>query len=258
MRGQGHIGAMVFRIRHLLAVAALATLGLTVRAEAEDARPPASAPVAASVLVELFTSQGCNSCPPADEMIAELAARPNVVALSLHVDYWDYLGWRDTFASRAHTQRQYAYREAFGARVVYTPQMIVQGAADAIGSRRGEVDRLIEQAEVQAGAATIAILDKPDGPVARVSLGTGPISGRCDIFVAEYDRKQVVDIARGENRGRRLTYTNVVRSLARTALWDGKGPVEVMLPRPREGSGLAVWVQAPGMGPILGAAKLEP
>ncbi len=247
---------MILRVSHIPALVAL--LLLAAAPAARSAGPDRPGAGEGAVLVELYTSQGCSSCPPADAAIAELAEREGIVALSLHVDYWDYLGWRDTFASRAHTKRQYAYRDALGARVVYTPQVIVQGMADAVGSRVDKIERLIETARARPAGARLSILRKADGPVARVTLGEGPISGRCDIYVAEYDRTQVVDIARGENRGRRLAYTNVVRSLARAAIWDGKKPLEIMLPRPGEGAGVAVWVQAPGMGPILSAAKLEP
>ncbi|MEM9148114.1 MAG: DUF1223 domain-containing protein [Pseudomonadota bacterium] len=206
--------------------------------------------------MELFTSQGCSSCPPADAALGELAKRADVVALSLHVDYWDYLGWRDTFASRANTKRQYAYRESFGARVVYTPQMVIQGVGDAVGSRGAHVADLISMAKEKAVYATLDLATAGEGLVARLL----PIEGASVagvIWVARYVRSRSVDIGRGENRGRQITYHNVVESLENEGSWEGRAPWELALDPPGQGEGVAVWLQEGRTGPIFAAAKFE-
>ncbi|MEM1161022.1 MAG: DUF1223 domain-containing protein, partial [Pseudomonadota bacterium] len=171
------------------------------------------------VLVELFTSQGCSSCPPADANLGTLLETSGVLGLSMHVDYWDYLGWRDTFGSRAHTERQFAYRDYMGGRVVYTPQMVVHGQHDVPGYK---IDRL-QNAIATAGSApretTITIQD--DGGMLKAVLSTEMDPGLCTIWMASYDREQTVEIERGENAGRRLTYHNVVDKLMRVGQWTG-------------------------------------
>lgn len=206
------------------------------------------------VLVELFTSQGCYSCPPADELLGKLAQHDDVVAISLHVDYWDYLGWRDTFAQRAFTERQYDYRSTMGARVVYTPQMIVHGMNPVTGSRRMSVKEAVERARAADHVADIDIAESGGALMAKITpLREGD---RGTLFVAKYTRNEIVDIARGENGGKRLTYHNVVSMLSPIMSWDG-GAEEVTLPIPDPGEGVAVWLQTHRTGPVLAAAKFE-
>src|SRR5689334_7353524 len=134
-------------MRNLMIAVAL-LIGMST-AHAEDRRP---------VVVELFTSQGCNSCPPADAFLGELAARPDVLALSLHVDYWDYIGWKDPFAQRAYTERQRSYSRALNQRFVYTPQMVIDGTLQGVGSETATINKLIEKArKLDAGGPTLSV-----------------------------------------------------------------------------------------------------
>lgn len=237
----------VLRTAALLALLATPAAFAPRSADAADEAP-------VPVVVELFTSQGCSSCPPADAALGRLAERADVVALSLHVDYWDYLGWKDTFASPAHTKRQYAYRDRLGARVVYTPQIVVQGVKDAVGSRNAHVADLIAMAREKGVRARITLEPAGGGLVARLV----PLAGRTapgTVWIARYTRVREVDIGRGENRGRLLTYHNVVESLSDGGDWSGAEPLELALDPPALGEGVAVWLQEDRVGPILAAAK---
>lgn len=193
------------------------------------------------VMVELFTSQGCSSCPPADANLGKLANREDIIALSMHVDYWDYLGWRDTFARREHTLRQISYRDAMGARVIYTPQVVVQGRFDVPGYRPDQIDEAIGAAYRLSSASSIKI-QRADGMLKAVVTSKGDAS-RCTIWVASYNRSATVEIQRGENAGERITYHNVVDKLMRVGSRESNAPQEVALPQPDPGSGVAVWLQ---------------
>ena len=161
----------------------------------------AAAPATAEqpVVVELFTSQGCAACPPADALLNELSERDDVLALSMHVDYWDYLGWRDTFASTETTARQYAYRDAAGANIVYTPQIIVQGRPDDAGSDRASLNAALDAADAMPPRMSIELVDAPGMVYAMLQPGPEPIE--VTVWVVTYDRESTVDIQRGENRG---------------------------------------------------------
>jgi len=206
------------------------------------------------VVVELFTSQGCSSCPPADAYLAELADREDVIALSMHVDYWDYLGWKDSFAREECVIRQYAYRDALDTRVVYTPQMVVQGAAHAVGSARETVEDLIRTARAETRPDVIEIA--PEDGMLMGRLAPGPDRAGT-LWVAVYHGARRVEIARGENAGRSVTYRNVVESLTRLGDWTGARARAIELPRPGQGQGVALWVQRDPAGPILAAARYE-
>ena len=208
-----------------------------------------------AVMIELFTSQGCYSCPPADEVLGRLAEYDNIVALSMHVDYWDYLGWRDTFAKRAFTERQYSYRDTMGERVVYTPQMIVQGIAPVTGSRSMSVKDAIAQVRALPDIATIDISERGGGIVARIAPTSAAKGGT--LFVAKYTQRQTVEIARGENGGKTLAYHNVVEMISPLGQWQGTEAREVDLPSPAPGEGVALWLQDGRTGPIFAAAKFE-
>lgn len=215
----------------------------------------AGAPASAGegpVVVELYTSQGCDSCPPADAALGDLARRADVIALSLHVDYWDYLGWRDTFGQRQFGQRQQDYRDALGERVVYTPQFIVQGTGSP---RISGLEPAIRAARAAPPVVTVAV-EPHDGMLMCVIT---PIAGRVTgtIFIAKYSLSETVDITRGENAGRQMTYTNVVTSLSRFGDWSGDAPEEYPMPQPEPGEGVAVWIQDGDAGRILAAAKVE-
>lgn len=207
------------------------------------------------VMVELFTSQGCSSCPPADEYLAELAEREGVLALSMHVDYWDYLGWQDTFAHAEHTLRQAVYRDRMGARVLFTPQMIVNGTRSVPGIRYEVIEATIDAAARVPHKAAI-ILGQQDGMLHAEIMGkAGTLPGT--IWVASYDREATVEIERGENAGRIFTYRNVVEKLMKVGPWTGDGPVRLPLPQPAPGEGLAVWLQDEQSGSILAASYIE-
>ncbi len=218
--------------------------------------PPAAAQRSGTV-VELFTSQGCSSCPPADAFIGELAKRKDVIALSFHVDYWNYLGWKDRFATPETTARQRAYGRALGMRYVYTPQIVIGGVTQAVGSGFRRVLALIEQAR-RRPAIDIHITH-PDAHTATLNIGAGPKQRRpATVWIMFYDNQHVTRIARGENRGRRLVNTNVVRSLKRVGAWRGDR-MELTLSLDALGAegrdGCAVIVQEADSGPILGAVS---
>lgn len=207
------------------------------------------------VMVELFTSQGCSSCPPADENLARLADRRGVLALAFHVDYWDYLGWQDTFAQAEHTLRQAEYRDRMGSRVLFTPQVIVDGGASVPGFRRDMVDAAIAAAGKLRDSARIQI--EREGGMLNAEITGLASPAASTIWVASYDRSATVVIERGENAGRSFTYRNVVEKLMKVGPWAGAGPARFALPQPAEGEGVAVWLQDDRTGRILAASSVE-
>ena len=221
--------------------------------------PPPVAAAGDRVVVELFTSQGCSSCPPADRLLGELAVRDDVIALSFHVDYWNYIGWADPFSSSESTARQHAYRQAMGLRYVYTPQMVVGGAHEVVGSRRGDVLRAIRQAR---GEPRIAIeVARPDAATAIVTLGEGPPPPRpAAVWLFAFDDRHSTDIRRGENEGVTLTNVHVVRAARRVGTWSGQRS-RIELPLSMMGidgqDGCAIFVQPEGGGRIYGAAMFS-
>ena len=209
-------------------------------------------------VVELFTSQGCSSCPPADRLLEELTERDDVLALGYHVDYWDYIGWADPFASRESTMRQRLYGRAFDLRSVFTPQMVVDGAVSVVGSRRREVTRAIEAAPQNRPQTVAVSVEQPDPSRFIVSLGAADYDGEpADIVLVRYDKAHVTEVERGENRGRTLTDVNVVRQFDVIGQWRGE-PITITANMPVSDipGGCAVLVQLPGHGPILGAARI--
>jgi hypothetical protein len=216
---------------------------------------PAAKAQVAPVVVELYTSQGCSSCPPADETLAILAGRDDVIALSLHVDYWDYLGWRDTFAQRQFGERQVAYRDAWRKSVVYTPQMVVQGSRNAIGIQPDDLAAAISAAQEAEPPIKVTIERRNGMLKCRIEPGVEPVVGT--VWIAKYTLSATVEIDRGENAGRNITYMNVVKSLNRIGTWEGNEPEEVAMPQPEPGEGVAIWIQAGEAGLILAAAKIE-
>ncbi len=216
-----------------------------------------AAPLAAQtrpVVVELFTSQGCSSCPPADAFLGELAQRPEVIALSLHVDYWDYLGWRDPFASPAMTRRQRAYAAAHGERSIYTPQMVIHGQVSAIGHQKELVNAAIARLAGEPARARVVI--RPSNGSMLVEIAPlGPVEPSI-VHLVSYAEPQRQQIARGENRGRNLAYHNVVTNWMRLADWSGE-EVELTAPVPTMARGVAVIVQEGVAGTVIGAAKYE-
>jgi len=226
-------------------------------AAAEETVSPAT--TATPVVVELFTSQGCSSCPPADAFLGELAKREDVVALSLHVDYWDYIGWKDPYASDVTTQRQRAYAHAMGQAMVYTPQMIVDGRAEAVGSHANEVEALIAEARANP-KVPIAFRRDATGYFVELPAGSNPGPAPATVWLAIYDRERETAVERGENAGSRLADFNVVRELRKIGEWDGR-PMKLSLGVSEEMESLhdacAVILQAGEVGPILGAAAFK-
>ncbi len=231
-------------------------LGTTFALSLLGAATPAALAADNVVMVELFTSQGCSSCPPADQNLGKLTGREDVLPLSMHVDYWDYLGWRDTFASRDHTERQYAYRSYMGARVVYTPQVIVHGAEDVPGYRPDLIETAVGEARAQPRNASIVIDDAGGMLKANITMSEDP--GRCTIWIATYEKSASVKIGRGENAGETITYHNVVENLLRVGTWPaGGGPESIELPQPGAGEGVAIWLQDDRTGRVLTASFRE-
>jgi hypothetical protein len=214
----------------------------------------AAAPFAASrpAVIELFTSEGCSSCPPAEALIGELAGRPDVLALAFHVDYWDSLGWRDRFAFPAAVQRQDQYAKLLGHSSVYTPEVILDGRADYVGSDR----RAIESAATGVRSGVAVELSTVDDSL-RVSLGGSQCLAPSEVLLISYLRKAVSAIGHGENAGRTLQEFNIVRSIRTLGHWDGTAQhFEVALVRlPADATDVALIVQSPASGQIIGAAS---
>ena len=176
------------------------------------------------VVVELFTSQGCSSCPPADALLAELGDREDVIPLALHVDYWDYIGWKDVFAQHTFTKRQKAYARTGGWKMIYTPQMVVNGVDDVVGSRSMKLADLIRKHAERPRTVDLEVVRGGNHLTIRAEA-LEPMRP-CDIHVVVYMPREEVEITRGENAGRTLTYTNVAKSWTVAARWDGKGVYE--------------------------------
>ncbi|MEX1233551.1 MAG: DUF1223 domain-containing protein [Roseovarius sp.] len=206
------------------------------------------------VLVELYTSQGCSSCPPADAFLHDLAARDNVIALALHVDYWDYL-FDDLFGKAAHTKRQYGYAVAGGRDTVYTPQMIINGVHDVVGNRSKDVDALIDK-HLAAPAAVALKLTREDGQMTISATADDGFDAPLIVQVAHYIPQQTVSIDRGENAGHTFSYINIVTDLTELGRWDPAEPLSMKV-RAAEDAHLAVILQRPGHGKVEAAALLR-
>jgi hypothetical protein len=221
------------------ALAAVALLTAPATAFAADPTHP--------TVVELFQSQGCSSCPPANANVLAIADRPDILALSWQVTYWDSLGWKDTFGSPAFTARQWEYAHAFHRGEVATPEVVVNGRADVVGSNRGELENLIRSAD--RGAA---------GPALQIEHGRVTVGGKAgsgNVLLVRYDPNVIqVPIRRGENGGLTLPHKNVVREVVDLGAWDGGVRAYALPPASRSGLKTAVLVQDGPGGPILAAA----
>lgn len=207
------------------------------------------------VVVELYTSQGCSSCPPADKLLATLAEREDVIALGLHVDYWDYIGWKDSFASPRYSDRQRAYARHAGARTVYTPQMIVAGMDHLIGARPAELDQIIRR--FAAYRSPVALdLGRKGGKVMVRARASAPLPGKLVVQYVRYKPHARVEIARGENAGRTIDYANVVTDWQRVGEWDGATDLSLGLDAPGDDP-VVVILQEEGPGRIVAAAVLR-
>lgn len=209
----------------------------------------------APVVVELFTSQSCSSCPPADEVLSDLARRNTIIALGCHVTYWDHLDWKDTLSLPACTERQRAYAAERGTRQVYTPQMVVNGRAEFVGSNRMLAS--LETARAENQTFPIAITRATPGTL-EIALPKLEGTPALTLWLATFATAHTEHMSSGENRGRTVTYVNAVRTLSDAGSWSGRAEIRSLpLPRPPEGAaepdGYAVLAQTGKAGPILAA-----
>ena len=213
-------------------------------------------------VVELFTSQGCSSCPRADAAFADIANSEDVVTISYHIDYWNYLGWQDTLGSRENTDRQYAYAKSLGNNNVFTPQIVLNGLQDA-KSTNPQVIRANLRKLMESGQGVSIPVDADVTPEEMtITIGAGP--GKADVVIAYFKKMTSVEISRGENVGKKITYRNAVTKLETVGMWDGKA-MTIKLPASliskRSQDGCAVLLQAHdgegNPGRIFGAAMME-
>ncbi|WP_223229296.1 DUF1223 domain-containing protein [Shimia marina] len=205
------------------------------------------------VVVELYTSQGCSSCPPADDYFhRQLAGRQDVIALALHVDYWDYIGWKDEFASPAYTQRQHTYARAAGHRSVYTPQMIVNGKDHVVGAHPDQVEKLISAHKAVKRNVDLDV--KRDGDLIEVKAKSD-IEAPMVVHVMRYRAEEKISIKRGENAGRVLTYANIVDGWEKVQSWNGAADLSLNL-RVKGDQPVVVIIQRESGGPIEAAARV--
>ncbi|MCK1744716.1 DUF1223 domain-containing protein [Bradyrhizobium sp. 139] len=213
-------------------------------------------------VVELFTSQGCSSCPPADKIIGDLSSDPSIIALSMPIDYWDYLGWKDTLADSRFSARQRAYSRMRGDREVYTPQVVVNGSTHVIGSDRAGIESAIGKTEKGSAVMSVPVSMSLSGKQINVSVAASKESAAShgEVWICSVAKSVPIAISRGENRGQQVTYHNVVRNLLKVGDWNGRAeswtvPVENLT---RDGvDGAVVYVQDGSRekpGPMLGAA----
>ncbi len=237
-------------MRHV--VSALFGISLAIAGGAEAQGTAESRP---AVVVELYTSQGCSSCPPADEFFARLVQDPDVIPLALHVDYWDYIGWEDKFGNRKFTERQKAYARAAGSRMIYTPQMIVGGLDRVEGNKPEAVERLIRKHLDVAREVTLTLARHEE-----IVVISAEAEGRFDapvvVQLVRYRPKETVAIETGENAGRTLTYYNIVTSWQALGEWTGEAPlsIEAAAPGPEP---TVVILQSQGPASILAAARVD-
>jgi hypothetical protein len=245
--------------RRSLLVGAAAAAGAAIagaRPQPAAARSSAEGPWA----IELFTSQGCSSCPPSDAYLGGLAKRPDIVALSFHVDYWDYIGWKDPYATRATTERQRAYARVLKQRYVYTPEMVVDGIGHDTGRERRPIEALLTEAQHRSPQRATPELSRAVGGPLTIKLAPFPLNGQpADVTLAIYDRRHSTPVASGENQGRMLENFNIVRHLEVLARWDGSAASWTSdAGRIQPGQGAAVIVQHADHGSVIGCNKLEP
>ena len=231
--------------RLILGFVALAA-GLSAPALAQEQTP---------VVVELYTSQGCNSCPPADALFGELARQPGIIALGFHVDYWNYLGWHDPFSSKKFTYRQKEYAMSFRQTGVYTPQIVIQGKRGAVGSDRAAVLQAIADARRGKSGVTV-LLEKLGGNRLKATISAAAEAKGADIYLALFDRRQSTKILRGENEGKTLHNFHVVREWRKLGQYEGEKAEFAITAASEKGekrTGAAVIVQHGKAGAILGA-----
>ncbi len=216
---------------------------------------PVAAQSTTGVLVELYTSQGCSSCPPADAFLSELAQADGVIALALHVDYWDYIGWEDAFADPSFTERQKMYARAAGSRMVYTPQMIVGGVDRVEGNTPDAVVRFIGKHLAHPGGVELTVT-RNGAQVEIHASAAQPLANGAIVQLVRYLPEAKIEIERGENAGRSMTYHNIVTSWERVGDWQGSAPLDLTADAPGD-QPVVVILQEPGPARVLAAARLK-
>ena len=220
--------------------------------------PSASMAQALPVVVELFTSQGCSACPPADALLGRLSRDSSIVSISWHVDYWNDLGWEDTLSRADFTARQKAYQKSLDVRFIYTPQIVVNGAWETVGSKERKVEDLIEKGRKTSLRVPLTYERRPDG--LEVHIESGEIEAPATLWLVNTRSREDVDIAAGENSDRSLTYINVAKGVRKLGTYTGAAQT-VMIPANdlgRDGSdGCALLLQEGGSGPIIGALAID-
>ena len=240
--------------------ALFAAIALVVCGSLPSARATTSTAGKPLGVVELFTSQGCSSCPPADSVLGEMASRGDVVALAYHVDYWDYLGWRDTLARKENTQRQYDYGKAFRSSSVYTPQAVINGRTDVNGASRWAVTSTLNRLSKQGLGLNVPLGVTKKGDSVVIEVGSAPGFRReAHLVLVYYDPVRPIQIDRGENKGATISYWNAVRDVQTAGVWHG-GATRFELPESEiaKAGGCAALLQAVDRnglpGAIIGAA----
>jgi hypothetical protein len=262
---------MKFRLRHpafatiaaMIAIAATNVMPAAVAGAAPDAQNAVQRPI--NSIIELFTSQGCSSCPPADALLENYVETEGVLALSLPVDYWDYIGWKDTLASPKNTERQRAYVRGFGQGPVYTPQAVVNGMTDALGSDKTAIDRALQKSSKLLADRRVPVTFSRQNSSIIIHTGSAPEGSsleKATIWLVVLKKSVPVEIKRGENRGKTITYHNVVRSMTPVGVWDGKpGSLQLtmaaLMDPENEDSAVLLQEGANGTGAIVGAAWLN-
>jgi len=214
-------------------------------------------------VVELFTSQGCSSCPPADKLLGELATKPGIIAMSFPVTYWDYLGWKDTLARPENTARQRGYAAKAAEGEVYTPQVFVNGLKGCVGSNRSDIEAAVHSTGSALQKSIVAVAVRRDGKKLLIEAGAAPEGSKlrnAKVWVASVLRNADVPIGGGENAGRKVTYTNVVHSLIEAGDWEGAAAsysVPVDGSKLQDGDMFVVFLQAEHLGAIVGAARIS-
>lgn len=231
---------------------AVALLALGLPASAGELRQGPKA------VLELFTSQGCASCPQADALLDEMGNRPDVVTLAYHVDYWDYIGWQDTFGAKENSKRQRDYAAAWGSSRIFTPQLVVNGESGVVGSKRDKVDAALATAALPLEVK----LTETGGDTLDIDIAGGNDNAAAVVWLVTFRDRAEVEIDRGENEGKTIAYTHIVTGRQVLGLWDaGKGaslslPLDDVLTGEADGAAILVQQDKDGLpGPILGAAS---
>ncbi|MCJ9752735.1 thioredoxin family protein [Neorhizobium sp. BETTINA12A] len=242
---------MPFRFRSVLLVAGLFYAGAAL---AGEVRAPKG-------VIELFTSQGCSSCPPADAALGELVAQGDMVVLSYHVDYWNYLGWTDTLSSKENTERQYGYAKTFGRTGVYTPQAVINGRDHVKGTDLTVINDKVKVLGQNGKGLDVPVTAAMRGDEIEIEIGGG--KGQADVVVAYFTKRQQVDVTKGENSGKNMEYWHAVYDVQSVGTWNGQSmkltlPGKLMGKSKKDGCAILLQTSGPGGEPaaILGATVL--